>query len=370
MTRILDQFLRYETRVSAGSKLREIRFAKFRRWYASENYIGKIITRPMLSRNASSYRIHGLPRTEVLGLIKNHIMSRKNHELFPSSADAINIKRSGLRLRAFYITNPSHRHTFKIVHDIGQNFWSSMGDVRKPEDDRYETIKVLKREVAIRENLLSLKTINIPRIYCTDVQDGAFLVSEEMVMGRRFNAGTDMELYRAKVLPQLRDTYLARGVRYEPIEEFLPFDLSGKVARILENRVDSKSFEAALKNVIERNGLAAVSLCHGGLRPNHLAVLDGEVFFLDWKRAHEGLIIIDLLKIPLMLLKKPLIYRKLTSMIENIREIMTPKLIGNGYSFEDMLTVAIARAILNASSPHRISNLLRVWRRYALSRPG
>ena len=360
--RTFDELYAYEQRTGLNPKLRTNRFVintnwfvrrKYKNWYVNQNYIWKIFDYPMFSRYSRKYRIHGVSNTVYLGLFMNFAMNRK--ELLKSSADVIlNKYRAGI-LRAFYSIDHSHRHTLKI--SLGGHPWKR-GHFRKPGGDLIES---LKREVAVREQLASLKTINIPKVLSTDVQGDAFFLLEEMILGRRFNARVDGTLFRMKVLPQLRDTYLAYGVRYAPIQSFLPPDLSAKVARILGERADGKSFVEALKNVIERNGLAAVSLCHGELSSGHLAVTNGEVYFLDWKRADEGLIILDLMRVPL-------IYPRLTATIGDIREIMTSNFLANGSRFEDMITVAIAAAILR--SPYLISNLLRVWQRHALSRPG
>lgn len=360
--RTLDELFAYEERTGVNPKLLTNRFVrntnwlirrKHKTWYINENCIWKILDYPILARNTRKYRIHGVSSTVSLGLLMNYTLRRK--ELFPSTADVILNKYKDARLRAFYNINHSHRYTLKIA--LGVRPWKK-GHFRKPGGD---LIEALKREVAVREQLASLKTINIPKILCTDVRGDAFFLLEEMILGRKFNARLDGTLFRMKVLPQLRDTYLAYGVRYAPIQSFLPPDLSEKITRLLGDRADGKSFVEALKNVIERNGLAAVSLCHGELSPGHLAVTNGEVYFLDWKRADEGLIILDLMR-------APMIYPRLTSTIGDIREIMTSNFLAGSSRFEDMITVGIAAAILR--SPHLISQLLRVWRRHALSRPG
>ncbi len=362
--RTLDELFAYEGRSGLNPELRANQFIKNtnwfvghkdKNWYVKENSIGKIIDYPVLSRNSRKYRIHGLSSTASLGLLMNFAMSRK--ELLPSTADVILNKHEAARLRAFYNINHSHRCSLKIA--LGVRPWKK-GHVRMPGSDLMEA---LKREVTVREQLASLKTINIPKVLSADVQGDAFFLLEEMILGRRFNARVDGTLYRMKVLPQLRDTYLAYGVRYAPIQDFLPPELSGTVTRFLGERADGKSFVEALNNVIERNGLAAVSLCHGALSTRHLAVTNGEVYFLDWKRADEGLIILDLIKTPLR-------YPTLTYMIGDIREIMMPNLIGKSYRFEDMLTLGIAHEFLRNLHPRRVSNLLRVWQHHALSRPG
>ena len=300
---------------------------------------------PFSKYKTTKYKIPGLYRAAAVGLIKNYVIRRNEHELFPSAADVIMNRPNGARLRAFYITNHNHRYTLKIVCD----------------DDRHKFIGALKREVALREKLASLKTINIPRVLGAEQRKHAFLLSEEMIFGRSFDARADRKLYLTKLLPQLRDTYLAYGVRYDPIQTFLPPDLSEKVITLVGKRSGGRRFVEALQNVLESNGLAAVSLCHGGLVPCNIAVANGEVFFLDWKRAKEGLILLDLLKTAMK-------FPKLTHMTENIREIMTANFIKHNCRFEDMLTVGIAHEILR--TPRRIPNLLRVWRRHALSPPG
>ena len=283
--RIFDELFAYEERTGVNPQLRTSRFVKdknrilypnenymvdrHKTWYVNENFIREIFSHLMLSSNSRKHKIPALSKTAALRLLKNYVMSRKRHELFPSTADVILNKRKGTTLRAFYTTNHRHCCTLKIVLD----------------SDRH-LIEALKREVAVREQLASLKTMNIPKVLSAEQRGDAFFLLEEMILGRSFNARLDRTLFRQNALPQLRDTYLAYGVRYEPIQTFLPPDLSGKVMALLGERADGKSFVEALNNVIERNGLAAVSLCHGFLRPAHLLVTNGEVFFLDWKRTN------------------------------------------------------------------------------------
>ena len=276
--------------------------------------------------------------------MKNLLMGRKAHEFFPSTADVIQIKRTGERLRAFYATNQNHRYTLKIVRD----------------SDRHKFIEAAKREVAAREQLAALNTINIPKVLGTEQRKNAFLLFEEMVLGRRFNARAHRTLYRTELLPQLRDTYQAYGVRYAPIQTFLPPDKSQKVLNLLAERADGERFVKALQNVIERNGLVAVSLCHGGLLACNLVVASGTVIFLDWKWANEGMILLDLLQMATK-------YERLPYMIENIREIVTSNFMDNSCRFEEMLTAGIALETLR--TPRSVAKLMRIWQRHALQRP-
>ena len=336
--RTLDELLAYENRMSADSKPRKNRFVKYKSWYANEDYMRQIFSYPMLS---ASNKIHGLYITSALGLMKNFVMGKKARELLPSAADVIQDRHFGDCLRAFYATRHSHRYTLKVVCD----------------SDRRKFMAATKREVALREQLISLNTINIPKVLGTEQRKDAFLLREELIMGRRFHARTDRTLYRESMLPQLRDTYLAYGVRYAPVQTFLPPDKGEEVIGLLAERADAGRFVAALRNVIARNGLAAVSLCHGSLAPGNLAVANGEIVFLDWKRANEGLIIVDLLKTAAK-------YPKQSYVVEDIREIMTSDFVDDSCQFEELLTAGVALGILRL--PSRIPILMHIWRRHAL----
>ena len=335
---LLDEFLAYEQRISVDTKLRTNQFVKYKSWYVSENYMKKILVYPMLSVED---KIHPLRMRTVLRMAINFVMRRTAKELFPSTSDVIQISHP-VYLRAFYNTGHGHPYTLKVVCDTKHCKYS----------------EELKREVALREQLTSLKTINIPKVLSAEQRGDAFFLLKEMILGRRFNARTDRTLYRESLLPQLRDTYQAYGVRYAPIQTFLPPDMTAKVTRLLGERADGKSFVKALKNVIERNGLVAVSLCHGDLGAGNLAVVNDTVFFLDWRKAHEGMIIADLLKTTV---KYPHHYYR----VKDIREIMTSNFIDNSCLFEELVTAGIALETLRVN-PIRIPKLLHIWHHHAL----
>lgn len=335
---ILDELLAYENRTSADAKPRENRFVKYKSWYANEDYMRQIFSYPVLS---ASNKIHGLYMTAALGLMKNFVAGKKAWELLPSAADVIQDRHFGDCLRAFYATRHSHRYTLKVVCD----------------SERRKFMAATRREVALRRKLMALNTINIPKILGTEQSNGAFLLREELIMGRRFHARTDRTLYRESMLPQLRDTFLAYGVRYAPVQTFLSPDRGEEVIGLLGESADAGRFAEALRNVISRNGLAAVSLCHGSLAPGNLAVANGEIVFLDWKRAHEGLIIVDLLKTAAK-------YPRQSYVVEDIRKIMTSSFVDDSCQFEDLLTASVALGIHRL--PRRIPNMMHIWRRHAL----
>lgn len=346
---LLDELFACEERSGVNPKQRTNRFVRTKFWSVNEIYMREIFSYPIpFSKSKIAkyrYKIPSLNKMAALGLIKNYLLNKNKHQLFSCTADVIMYRDGGQKLRAFYITNDSRPYTLKIVRD----------------SERHKWIEAHKREVPLREQLASLKTINIPKIFSAEQWKLTFQFSEEMIFGRSFDAHADRKLYPTKLLPQLRDTYQAYGVRYGPIQTLLPSDFSDNVIALVGKKTGGRHFVQALQNVLERNGLAAVSLCHGGLAPGNIAVANGEVFFLDWKRASEGLIIFDLLR-------TALIFPKLSYMIEDIRDIMTPNFLGNSYRFEDILTIGIARGILR--TPRGISKLLRVWRRHALSPSG
>jgi hypothetical protein len=301
--------------------------------------MGNIFSYPIIS---SSNKIPGLYRTKIFGLMKNFVFNRNAHQLFPSTADAIQIKHTGERLRAFYVIDNRQCRSVKVVCD----------------SSRKSFIEITKREISVREHLASLGTINVPKIIAGEQRDSAYILCEEMIQGRRFNARIDRALYRGSMLSQLRDTYLAHGVRYVPIQSYLLPEVSNRVEELVDTVPNSNRFHEVLRNVIEKNSQAAISLCHGGLGPCNLVVTNDKVYFLDWKYANEGLVITDLLRTAVK-------YPKLDYIIQNIREMLMADFMSNGCSFNDLLTIGIALEIFR--TPGGLLRLLRLWQRHALS---
>ena len=278
-------------------------------------------------------------------MTRNFVMNKKARVLFPSTADVIQVECSTNRLRAFYTTGQAQCYTLKIVCD----------------SDRRKVTEEMKREVAVREQLASLKTINIPRVLGTEHRKDAFLLSEEMILGRRFNPRTDKTVFRKSLLPQLRATYKAYGVRYAPVQTFLPPDKIQKVIGLVRESTNGERFTKALQDVIAGNGLVSVSLCHGGLGPGNLAIVNDTVVFLDWQKAYEGMIIVDLLATAVK-------YPKHSYRFNDIREFMTPDFIDNSCRFEELLTARTAVELLRRPT-NNIAKRLRNWQHQVLSKP-
>ena len=335
--RIFEELFDYEKRVNAYPKSRANRFVQNADWYVNERYMKKIFAYPVLS---SGNKIPGLSRTHARGLMAQFLFGGKTRESFPSAADAIAIKRTHERLRGFYTTGHPHPHTVKIVCD----------------SPRHRLREATIREVGTRQRLLALNTIRIPKVLGTEQRDDAFVLCEELIMGRRFNVRLDRTLHRRNLLPQLRDTYRAYGVSYAPIQTFLPPHLDQQITELLGEKADGKRFRDALHKVIEKNGQAAVSLCHGGLVAGNLAVANGTVFFLDWKFAHEGPIAFDLLKLALR-------YPKFVYIVQNIRAIMTRDFNEMGCNFDDLLTAFVGRNLV-VRTPAGVAKSLHFWQRH------
>ena len=333
---IFEELFDYEKRVNANQKSRAHRFVKNADWYVNERYMKKIFAYPVLS---SENKIPGLSRTHARGLMAQFLFGGKTRESFPSTADAIAIKRTHERLRGFYVTGHPRPHTVKIVCD----------------SPRHKLREATEREVGTRQRLLALNTIRIPKVLGTEQREEAFVLCEELIMGRRFNIRLDRTLHRSNLLPQLRDTYRAYGVRYAPIETYLPPHLDQQITELLGEKADGKRFKDALHKVIEKNGQAAVSLCHGGLVAGNLAVANGTVFFLDWKLAHEGPIAFDLLKLGVR-------YPRFAYIVRNIREMMAPDFTEMGCSFDDLLTAFVGRDLIR--KPAAVARYLYFWQRH------
>jgi hypothetical protein len=333
--RIFDELFSLEKRNNNGLLIKHSRFIKKSAWYVNEHYMKILFTYPLIP---SSNKIPGLYRTKIFGLMKNFVLNQQTHEMLPSAADAIQIKLSGERLRAFFSIGKTQRHTVKVVCDSNRN----------------KFIEITKNEISIRQMLASFKTINVPKIIATEQSASAFILFEEMIPGRRFNARIDKTLYRENMLPQLRDTYLAYGVKYVPVGDVISLEMHGKIELLVSTMPNSKQFRTALWKIIEKNSAAAVSICHGGLRPCNIAIADDKVYFLDWKFSNEGFIITDLLRTAVK-------YPKLDYIIQNIRETLTTNFTNTGCNFEDLLTVGIALEMLRV--PGNSPGLLQLWQR-------
>ena len=80
------------------------------------------------------------------------------------------------------------------------------------------------------------------------------------------------------------------------------------------------------------------------------------MIILDWKRANQGLIIVDLLKTAAK-------YPKQSYVVEDIREIMTSNFVDHSCQFEELLTAGVALGILRL--PRSIPKLMHIWLRQA-----
>lgn len=332
---IFDELISHEDRINK-LPVEQSCFIRKNTWYANKNFMGTLFSYPFLP---SSRKIPGLHRTKVLGLLKNFLMENNAREYFQSNADAIQIKDSGERLRAFYDSGSENRYSTKVVCN----------------SQRFQFIELLQRDIAVRKIIASLGTIKVPEIRTIEQTEKCQIITEEMIMGRRFNGRSDREIYKDHILPQLRNTYLAYGIRYVPLQEFLPADIATAVHEIAEPVPGIQIFQQALKRVVSENSTVASSLCHGGIGPCNLAVANGTVYFLDWKYAQEDLIIRDLFRTAVK-------YPGLDYFVNDIRQLMTTGFMHQGCRLNDLLTIAIALEIKRV--PGSVHKLVAMWHRH------
>ena len=329
---IFDELISHEGRIN-NQPPAESCFIRKKTWYANKKFISTLLSYPVLP---AGRKIPGLHRTKVLGLLKNYLLVKSARVNFHSNADAIQIKDSGERLRAFYDTGNAGRYSTKVVCN----------------SQRIRFIDLLRHDIEVRKTVASLGTIRVPEIRTTEQTEKSLIITEEMLMGRRFNGRSDRELYENHILPQLRDTYTAYGIRYVPLQEIMSAKTADDIHEITEPVSGSQEFRDALKNVVLENSLVATSLCHGGIGPCNLAVVNDTVYFLDWKYAKEDMIMIDLFRIAVK-------YPALAYIFHDIQQLMTSSFMQKGFRFDDLVTIAIAMEIKRV--PRAVRKLIGMW---------
>ena len=332
--RIIGAAVDYETTFSVKYDAKESLYVNNNAWLVNIDYFPNMA---LYLPRLYSDTIPGLYRTNIYGLFANAILRKDRHYLIYQSSDAMQIKMTGERLRLFYVKGSVHSHTVKIVlRDSQYGSWT-------------------ENEINIRRYLSDLGTINIPTIEDVHKNDEFIFITEQMIFGRRFNGRRDWKLFRSAVLQQLMATYRAHGVRYLAICNSLKPDLLDQITVILDEKAEKSRFRNELRGVIERNGKAAMSFCYGALGPSNLAVTDAKIYFLDWKRAKEGVIAFDLLTIAMK-------YPGIDYLVKEIRESIVSTFASRECSFEDLMTVYVARTIVR--HPSHMAVYLDFWERH------
>ena len=334
-TRIFEALVDYEKDLPHGQSGEYNRFVANNHWLINTRYINNLF---LYDTGLTRHKIPGLYRTNIYGLLKNYLTKKKTLVSLVSAADAIQIKEDGSRLRAFYLRGWPRRHTVKIVAEGSAYFQRA------------------RREIATRRRLAELKAIDFPRIEGVHEGKGFLFLAEELVLGRRFNGRRDRKLFLHSVLPQLAEMYRKHGVRYQPIDRYLPSDILTRMDNSLANDTAAAQLRRAMKGIIESHKEAAVSLCHGDLLPSNLAVAGRRVSFLDWEMAQEDVIAFDLLRMALK-------YPRLDYLGAAIRDTMVGHFTDEGCGFEDLLAAYVTRRAVQ--DPLRAGEYLTYLRRHA-----
>lgn len=330
--RILAALSSYEA-ARANAAIEPARFAQRKVLLANARYLRRSIVLPAATGRLG---IPGLRRGQTVGLLAGYMTGSTTVRALASRADAIQLKKNGTRLRAFYLPRGGCSQCVKIV------------DRQSPQASR------LGDEIAVRRRLDRLATITVPAIKRIDEDSRYIYIVEDMVLGRRFDIRRDCARFLEQGLDELARTYRAHGVRHEPLSRHLPANLPAAVAANIHGRKFANAFMDRLRAALERNRPAAVSVCHGDLLPSNLAVSQGRIVFFDWEQAGEGLVSFDLLRLAL---KYPRA-RRLPPAIAACVKALSSDL---DVCFEDQFTAYLATKI--AGNQKRAVERLAYWAR-------
>lgn len=235
---------------------------------------------------------------------------RERSEL-PSSAEAIQFSRDGLRVRAFDL---ARNRSYKIV----------------TEDSRYGA--GTHNETRIRRDVLPGSGVTFPAIHAMYARGPFLFLEEDLVQGRPWSIHADGRRFRETVAVPLMRLYEHHGISTRPLSAAL----DGSVLRAAEQIDDTLPLGQHLRRLIRRDPLVATGLCHGDLVPSNLAVGAEGVVFLDWEKAADGILGSDFVDIA----RKYHRHRAITGAARRVFEIYQKDRL----SFEDGLALFYLQA--------------------------
>jgi len=333
---ILQALSDFETDKSGKHPAKQLFVCRYP-WMVSGHFLKKSVMHLFALKRPP---VPGLLFKHIPGLILNWAKSGSMHNHFASSADAIQLKHDHTRLRAFFLSseNTNNNYCLKIVsnkHDIA-----------------YRT----RDELKTRKALENFSSISIPKIIYTREDDMFIYIVEELIKGRRFRIWQDLKLFKNQGLRELSNTYQLYGVRYEPLQSYLPENIINKVARVLQGLPHSDTFLHELQIAYSANPAVPVSLCHCDLLPSNIGVSNGRLYFFDWEKSQYGTIFHDLMKLPM---KYPAITGKL---IDAVLTLMKKDFSVNTLSLQHQFTTYTALRVSN--KPENASVFLKIWNHY------
>lgn len=256
-------------------------FAWERAWLARRDLLSGAFVNPQNPlRRIPGLRYHRLPKLLFSSW-------REESMKIATSADAVQVGDTGLRLRAFFSADKS---TLKVVR----------------EDSHYGPATV--RELALRADIAG-HGLKIPRVDGQETKNGFLFVREQMVEGRSFNVRCDRTLFCPQIVDPLAAFYERSGISFMPLSDAL-----GPMAGFIAQQ------GTALSKLLEKNPQVAVSLCHNDVVSSNLAVTKEGVYFLDWGFAIQSLCGRDFVRIGRKYLRYPDIREHLRAKISRLQK--------------------------------------------------
>ncbi|MDP2206956.1 MAG: phosphotransferase [Alphaproteobacteria bacterium] len=229
-------------------------------------------------------RVPGYSHADCLRSMLGGFLGKKM--AIASHAAAIQIKHDMTRIRAFYLPardGGSQGNCLKIVQADGAT------GIR------------MRQELELRTVLAKMGTAHIPQISSSFERAGFIYLIEEIIIGRRFSIGRDTQAYITQGLPQMLATYKKFGIRSAPLSAHFEPSLLTRLREV--PRVDA-ALLAAVEKAFSRDTDIPVSLCHGDLLPSNMCIGADKFYLLDWDRSFEGAIVLDLLRLPLLNIRR------------------------------------------------------------------
>lgn len=254
------------------------------------------------------------------GAVGNWIIQRRylNHILFskpwgdsPVKIPSFTInfsKRGALRFMKVYLLPPYLLRETKASSVLVKNniraFYpdNSLPLTTKIMIGRTRSRVDMENEINIREKLISLRTVNIPKIIQYDLEGDPIFFSEEIVAGRVVDPVRDEKLILRDLVKRLWKMYEKFGIVFKEINDVI--DLSGAediifgamdVIQWSDSWCDKEDFIKRSMEILESKSLIPVSIGHGDLSTENMIMgRNGKIYISDWEFARQMPIVFDL----------------------------------------------------------------------------
>lgn len=310
---------------------RAVKFAWRGTWLVRLGYLMSpplLALGPLAGAKGAGVRIPGLGRAHSLRLLIN--FDGLHH--LASASLGFQFKIDGTRMRAF-LSGPEGMLCIKAVAN-GSDLATRT-----------------RQELAIRAQLKEFGHLRLPRIERVEDTEHYLFLFEEFINGRRFSGRRDAGLFIDKGLPQLVATYLAHGVSRRPLSDALASDF----LPALETIPAPAAFISHTRGVVTANPLVSFSLCHGDLLPSNICIRRGEVIFIDFDRAGEGVLAFDLFR---LLLKYP----RIATLQQGVTAALRHSFEMQPQNIADLMAVYLAQAMI--AQPQRTPAFINIWQRF------